>query len=585
MNDTFILLDDARANRARLYQDHRARILLPAARLDELDELLADGWARGLHATLRIPYEFGHALLGLAAPAAPLALDWYAALHHLHGDAIDAWLATQDDGAPAGLAGLHADSDPATYTAVIAAIHEELRAGNSYQINHTIRLHGAAYGQPAALYRRLRARQPAPYAAYAWHPDDGYTLCLSPELYLARDGGLLHTLPMKGTAPATGDDATDTAAAATLAADPKNRAENLMIVDLLRNDLSRLAEPFGVNVEQPFHVERHGRVLQMTSRVNARLRQGTGTAAILHATFPCGSITGAPKHNTMRLIHRFETSPRGIYTGALGYVERDRLRLNVAIRTLAINEENATFGVGGGITILSDAADEYRECQTKAAFLHALPDFGLIETLFVADGQARFLANHLARLAASAATFAIPCDIAVIQAAVQRTIAATIAPHRLKITLHPDGRHDIGEHPLDEQPATVTCYLYPEALPVRDLLRRHKTSHRVMNDRALACATTRGAFDAILTNTRGELLEGSRSSLILRLDGAWYTPPLAADILPGIRRARLLANPLPLGGGPLCERVLTTADLARAEAVILCNSLRGMMRVDHIIKE
>ena len=151
MNDTFILLDDARANRARLYQEHHARILLPAARLDELDELLADGWARGLHATLRIPYEFGHALLGLDAPTAPLTLDWYAALHPLHGEAIDAWLAAQDDGAPAGLAYLHADSDAATYAATIAAIHEELRAGNSYQINHTIRLRGSAYGQPAAL--------------------------------------------------------------------------------------------------------------------------------------------------------------------------------------------------------------------------------------------------------------------------------------------------------------------------------------------------------------------------------------------------------------------------------------------------
>ena len=584
MNDTFILLDDARANRARLYQEHHARILLPAARLDELDELLADGWARGLHATLRIPYEFGHALLGLAAPAAPLTLDWYAALHPLHGEAIDAWLAAQDDGAPAGLADLHADSDAATYAATIAAIHEELRAGNSYQINHTIRLRGSAYGQPAALYRRLRARQPAPYAAYAYHPDDGHTLCLSPELYLARDGALLHTLPMKGTAPATGDDATDTTAAAALATDPKNRAENLMIVDLLRNDLCRLAEPFGVNVEQPFHVERHGRVLQMTSRVNARLCQDTGTAAILRATFPCGSITGAPKHNTMRLIHRFESSPRGIYTGALGYVEPGHLRLNVAIRTLTLRDGTATFGVGGGITIQSDAADEYRECQTKAAFLTAPPDFSLIETLRVADKQAPFLAEHLARLAASATTFAIPCDSATIRAAVQRAIANTAAPQRLKITLHPNGSHSIEQQALDESPATVACCLYPETLPVHDLLRRHKTSHRVVNDRALAYATTRGAFDAILSNTRGELLEGSRSSLILRLDGAWYTPPLAADILPGIRRARLLADPQPLGGGTLRERVLTTADLARAEAVILCNSLRGIMRVNRVIQ-
>ena len=316
--------------------------------------------------------------------------------------------------------------------------------------------------------------------------------------------------------------------------------------------------------------------------LNARLRPHTTAAAILRATFPCGSITGAPKHNTMRLIHRFERSPRGLYTGALGYIERDRLRLNVAIRTLTLRDGAATFGVGGGITILSDAADEYRECHTKAAFLHAPPDFALIETLRTEGGHALRLDAHLARLAASAATFAIPCDTAAICAAVSRHLADGHGLRRLKITLHPDGRHHIAAHPLDEQPAAVACCLYPEALPVHDLLRRHKTSYRAVNDRALAHAATRGAFDAILTNTRGELLEGSRSSLILRLDGSWYTPPLAADILPGVMRARLIADPSPLGGGMLRESPLTTADLARAEAVILCNSLRGVMRVTHI---
>ena len=580
MNDnTFILLDDARTNRARLYQNHRARILLPAARLDELDDLLADGWARGLHATLRIPYEFGHALLGLDAPAAPLALDWYAALYHLHDDAIDAWLAAQDDGAPAGLADLHADSDAVTYAATIAAIHEELRAGNSYQINHTIRLRGSAYGQPAALYRRLRARQPAPYAAYAYHPDNGHTLCLSPELFLARDDDRLHTLPMKGTARATGDIA---AAKAALARDPKNRAENTMIVDLLRNDLSKIARPHGVSVSDAFHVAQHGEVLQMTSRVNAHLRPGTTHAAILRAAYPCGSITGAPKRITMQTIAALESSPRDLYTGALGYIEADKMRLNVAIRTLQITDGHARFGVGSGITIDSDADDEYRECQLKGAFLRHPPDIGLIETLRVADGAPQYFDAHLARLAASANALGLPCDVAAIRAAVIARCAAGTQPQRLKITLQHDGTPQLELAPLAAIARDVFVCEHGEALPDRDPLRRHKSTHRAHLDRIWQAAVAAGAFDALLYNERGELLEGARSSVFLRIDGAWHTPPLALDILPGIARARILVEPALIGATHITESRLTRADVARADTLLLTNSLRGVLTARRI---
>ena len=292
----YLLLDDARAGRARLYRDHIRRDTLTAADLDQLDTLLARGWADGLHAALRIPYEFGLALMELAESAPPLVLDWYARLDQLHGDAIDAWLRDQHDGAPAGLLDLHFDTDRAAYARTIAAIHELIRAGNTYQINYTLRATAAIYGNPIALYQRLRALQPAPYAALAWHPADGHTLCLSPELFLARDGNHLHTLPMKGTARATGD---IEAAKAALARDPKNRAENTMIVDLLRNDLSKIARPHGVSVSDAFHVARHGEVLQMTSRVNARLRPGITHAAILRA----GGQPARPLHRRARL-HR-----------------------------------------------------------------------------------------------------------------------------------------------------------------------------------------------------------------------------------------------------------------------------------------
>lgn len=570
----YLLLDDARAGRARLYRDHIRRDTLAAADIDQLDTLLARGWADGLHAALRIPYEFGVALMELAASAPPLILDWYARLDHLHGDAIDAWLHSQHDGAPAGLLGLQFDTDRAAYAHNIATIHELIRAGNTYQVNYTLRATAESYGNPVALYQRLRALQPAPYAALAWHPADGHTLCLSPELFLARDGDRLHTLPMKGTARATGDIA---AAKAALARDPKNRAENTMIVDLLRNDLSKIAHPHGVNVSDAFHVAQHGEVLQMTSRVNARLRPGTTHAAILRATFPCGSITGAPKRITMQTIAALETSPRDLYTGALGYIEPEEMRLNVAIRTLQITDGHARFGVGSGITIDSDADDEYRECQLKAAFLRHPPDIGLIETLRVEHGAPQHLDAHLARLANSAASLGLPCDKDAVRTAVIARCTGAHSTHRLKITLPRDGTPQLELAPLAAIARDVLVLEHPEALPDRDPLRRHKTTHRAHLDRIWRAATARGAFDALLYNERGELLEGARSSVFLRIDGAWHTPPLALDILPGIARARILADPALIGATRIAETRLSRADVARADTLLLTNSLRGIL--------
>ena len=570
----YLLLDDARAGRARLYRDHIRRDTLAAADLDQLDALLARGWADGLHAALRIPYEFGVALMELAATAPPLVLDWYARLDHLHGDAIDAWLRAQHDGAPAGLLGLQFDTDRAAYARTIAAIHALIRAGNTYQVNYTLRANAESYGNPVALYQRLRALQPAPYAALAWHPADGHTLCLSPELFLARDGDHLHTLPMKGTARAEGDIA---AAKAALARDPKNRAENTMIVDLLRNDLSKIARPHGVSVSDAFHVARHGEVLQMTSRVNARLRPGITHAAILRAAYPCGSITGAPKRITMQTIAALEHSPRDLYTGALGYIEPETMRLNVAIRTLQIADGRARFGVGSGITIDSDAAAEYQECHDKTAFLRHPPDIGLIETLRVADGVPQQLDAHLARLAASADALGLPCDAAALRAAVIAHCADANSTHRLKITLPRDGTPQIDLAPLDPIARDVFVLEHPKALPDRDPLRRHKSTHRAHLDRIWQAAVASGAFDALLYNESGELLEGARSSVFLQINGAWHTPPLALDILPGIARARILADPTLIGATHIAETRLSRADVARADTLLLTNSLRGIL--------
>ena len=402
------------------------------------------------------------------------------------------------------------------------------------------------------------------------------------------------------------------AAKAALARDPKNRAENTLIVDLLRNDLSKIARPHGVSVSDAFHVARHGEVLQMTSRVNARLRPGITHAAILRAAYPCGSITGAPKRITMQTIAALEGSPRDLYTGALGYIEPEEMRLNVAIRTLQITGGHARFGVGSGITIDSDADDEYRECQLKTAFLRHPPDIGLIETLRVADGAPQQLDAHLARLAASADALGLPCDAAALRAQCAREITANMPPplrsggglgwgcekprsdktqsalltrltraipqiHRLKITLQRDGHTHIELAPLAAIARDVFVCEHGEALPDRDPLRRHKSTHRAHLDRIWQAAVAAGAFDALLYNESGYLLEGARSSVFLQIDGVWHTPPLTLDILPGIARARILAEPALIGATHITESRLTRADVARADTLILTNSLRGVL--------
>jgi para-aminobenzoate synthetase/4-amino-4-deoxychorismate lyase len=275
----------------------------------------------------------------------------------------------------------------------IEAIHEYIRDGETYQINYTYRLDGQAWGSPVALYRRLRARQPVPYGALIALPpgapgDAGvrHVLSCSPELFLKHEAGTLTAKPMKGTAARMRTAEGDSEMARWLANDTKNRAENLMIVDLLRNDLGRIARIGSVKVPELFSIESHPTVFQMTSTVQAQLQGDLSFADLLRATFPCGSITGAPKHHTMELIARLESTPRGLYTGAVGWIDAPRggascgdFCLSVAIRTLTLGERRnglapARLGIGAGIVLDSEAESEYEECRLKARFLTGLND-------------------------------------------------------------------------------------------------------------------------------------------------------------------------------------------------------------------
>ncbi|QET00687.1 aminodeoxychorismate synthase component I [Cupriavidus pauculus] len=604
----FVLLDDATAPAAdpvsRLYTDFVREDVVPAgANVRTLDALLSAGWREGLHATLFAPYEFGGALVGapvhmggaLPFHDGALRVLWFRTLQRMTADDVGAWLASNAAAGPAGALGVRSDTPWPAYADAIARIHDWIEAGDTYQVNFTQRLRFAMFGDPVALHAALRAAQPVPYGVLARLPGDRWVSSLSPELFVAHDGnGHLLARPMKGTAPRGGDAAEDAEIARALAADPKNRAENVMIVDLLRNDLGRVAVPGSVRVPDLFAVTPFGRVLQMTSTVTAEARAGTRFGDLMAALFPCGSITGAPKRRTMEIIAALESSPRGIYTGAIGWLDPDgAFAMSVAIRTLVLDAMGddglraGEMGVGGGIVHDSVAADEYTECGWKARFLTAHdPGFTLFETMHARDGVCIAQSRHLARLAASAAAFGFAFDAEAAARAVQaEAVRLGDGDWRLRVSVDKAGTLAFASGALVPLAQPVAVDIAAEPLPDADPLRRYKTSARAVYDAGWQDAERRGAFDRLFFNTRGELLEGGRSSVFAKIDGEWLTPPLSADILPGVMRAQLLEQGVSQGvrqgdatlDGPAREATITRAMFARAQRVVVCNALRGAM--------
>ncbi len=596
--DCYALLDDASAvdaphARSRLYTGHQGT--LRCADVAGWPALLGDMQAaleRGLYAVSVLSYELGGHLLGtgthdLDGPLAQVLL--FERCQQLAPDQVAAWLAarTAHDAAPAGIAQVRANVNQAQFSAALARIHAYIEAGDTYQVNYTYRLAFDAFGSPCALYARLRARQPVPYGALIALPDGSCVLSLSPELFVRHAGGELLARPMKGTAPACDDSADNARAAAALAADPKNRAENLMIVDLLRNDLGRVAVTGSVQVPALFEVQRYSSVLQMTSTVRARLRLDASLAEIFKALYPCGSITGAPKRRTMEIIRELEPAARGVYTGAIGWFDPPgagaavgEFCLSVPIRTLALQApvdgvRRGQMGVGAGIVFDSVADDEYAECQLKARFLTGLPNqFELFETMHAtrADG-CRHRARHLARLHASAMYFGFACDLTAIATAVDAACAALPdgPAHRLRLAIDQAGAIAIQSAPLTPLTQAVRVLLAADASAADGLFLRHKSSVRSRYDAAWRDAEAHGAFDTLFFNERGELTEGGRSNVFVQIDGQWLTPALACGVLPGIMRGVLLEE------WDAREALITRAMLAGATQIVVCNALRGAL--------
>ncbi|HJU71068.1 MAG TPA: bifunctional anthranilate synthase component I family protein/class IV aminotransferase [Paucimonas sp.] len=611
-DDCFVLLDDcnatAAAPRSRLYTDYAG--VLSCTNVSELVSMLermADALQAGLHAVGLFAYELGAELHAIAAREEwgrtdPAQILLFRHCERLSADQVGRWLQERECAAqratgnassiPAGIGNVRSNIDGDEFAAAIARIHAYIAAGDTYQVNYTYRVRFDVFGSPVALYRHLRERQPVPHGAFAILPDGRAILSLSPELFIRHTGGQVVVQPMKGTAAATGDAGQDSANAAVLAADPKNRAENLMIVDLLRNDLGRIAHIGSVKASRLFEVARYGSVLQMTSSVHAQLRDDATLSDILAALYPCGSITGAPKHRTMQLIRELEPHARGLYTGAIGWFDAPAAErrigdfcLSVPIRTLVLQAPASDgvrvgeMGIGAGIVHDSVAADEYAECRLKAGFLTCLGnDFELFETMHVTRLEGcRHFDRHLRRLQASAAYFNFPCDRDAVHQAVQRACAdlPLHGAYRMRLALRDSGEYSIQVAPLAPLSGPVRVILADQATLAEDLFLRHKSSVRDRYDAAWRAAEAQGAFDMLFCNADGELTEGARSNIFVKLDGRWHTPPLACGLLPGVMRAVLLEDP----AWGACERRLVLDDLRNAQEVAICNALRGVLPV------
>lgn len=588
-----MLLETSRfdpANRhSYLFLNPTRRII--ANRLDDIPRLFHEieiALDQGLWVAGYLSYECGYHFEPVS-DVVPKSLAWFGAYEQVK--IFDHFRTVQDRDQASGpdesasaarcepiAASIELEISKESYVAAIARIKEQLAAGNTYQVNFTDRL---AFNSPlsaAAMFTALSAQQHVAYSAFL-NVEGQSIVCLSPELFFATQGDRIVTRPMKGTMPRGLDLADDERLADLLRNDEKNRSEHVMIVDLLRNDLGRICRSGSVEVKDPFSVERYDTLHQMTSTVVGNLRAGMTFYDIFRGLFPSGSITGAPKHRTMQIIHELERQRRGVYTGAIGFISPNRSSaFNVAIRTLVMQDGEVTMGVGGGIVADSKPEDEYRECLLKASFLtRRIEPFQLIETMLW-DGEFTLLNRHLDRMESSALYFGFPFDRARITATLFDLCKSppfkSGSRRRVRLTLAADGRAATEVSDCPYESSEISIWLTDERISSSDPFRRHKTTRRDPLDRLYKKAREHGFDEVIFANENGDITEGAISNIFIERRGNLVTPPVTSGLLPGILRRHILET----REGSL-EAVLKVDDLKSADVIYLCSSLRGLRRV------
>ncbi len=584
----FARFDDLRTGRALLFQDPSpGAVVLTAMTVAEVVPVLQSveaAVAQGCWAVGFVAYEAAAAFdpkLETRASYATgaqthLPLAWFGLFTAPRAAEASRPVAAGDR--PYTMAPWRAGSARADYQRNFAVVRSHLAAGDIYQCNLTTRMVSSSSGDLESLYRDLALAQGGAHNAYL---DTGRFVIASasPELFFEWTADRLITKPMKGTAARGRWSAEDLKQAAELANSAKDRAENLMIVDLLRNDLGKVAEWGSVKVSSLCAVERYETVWQLTSTVTAQPRSDTRLLDLFRALFPCASVTGAPKRSAMSLIAELEDSPRGVYCGAVGIVAplggSFRARFNVAIRTVLIDRSTgqALYGTGGGITWDSTANSEHSELMAKAAILHrVVEEFCLVETLGFRPGRGlRNRERHLARLGNSAGYFGFSFDLSKIRSRLRDALADRRQPCRVRLVLSSFGAIEVELAPMPpSEHHPVILAVDPEPVDSSSLWLYHKTTRRtIYQERA---GRHPEADDVILINERGEATEATIANLAVSLNGRWWTPPVDSGCLPGIQRARLLE------AGLLSERVISLADLNSAEEIALVSSLRGWRR-------
>lgn len=595
-HEPFVLLDDARPSGARDAQAfEHPRAIFVARRPEEVESALraADHARRASGATLAgyIAYEAGLALEPRLAPLAEARcgadgpLVWLGLFDHaetIPTAQVPQWLAARAAPGEVSIGPLEPQISLGAYDRAFTRLQDAIRAGDIYQANLTFPLAGPWRGDPLALYAAIR---PAAAAGYGGVVHDGshWLLSFSPELFFTLHEGAARVKPMKGTRPRGRDAAEDRAMREALAASAKDRAENLMIVDLMRNDLGRVAQAGSVTVESPFAIESFPTVHQMVSTIRARLRADCGAMDLIRAIFPCGSITGTPKIRAMELIGEVERDARGPYCGALGRIDgAGDAAFNVAIRTLRLTPDErggegrggrAVLGVGSAIVADSRMIAEWRECVLKGGFVReSAAGFDLIETMaFDPEKGIALLELHLERMKTSAAELGFAFDRHATRNQIQALCFETAEPSRIRLLLGRSGAIALEVSPL---PARLedgaACVILPLPVEDGDWRLRHKTSDRGFYEAALAVAHGAGATEALLLRDDGLLTEGSFTSIFVERDGKLLTPPARLGLLPGVLRRSLIED------GRAEEAELRIGDLEGG--FLIGNALRGLMK-------
>lgn len=553
---------------------------------------LSEGLAKGLFAVGLFNYELGHCfeakLTALERPESPPRLFTVLLFEkclQLTEDESAAFIERNlPPAGPAAVYDVHPTLSKDEYCRAIRRIKEYVREGDVYQVNFTFKYLFRHLGNPLALYAALRARQRVQYGAYIRTPGVS-VLSFSPELFLRKCREMVTVKPMKGTVKRGANASDDALLKAELQNGQKNRAENLMIVDLLRNDLGRVAELGTVRVDKLFEIETYETLFQMTSTISAKVDLRLSLHDLFAALYPCGSVTGAPKIRAMEIINELEAGERGLYTGAIGYMLPDGdCCFNVAIRTLVL-DENGTgeMGIGSGITFDSDENQEYEECILKGRFLTgADPGFRLIESLYChAPASFRNLELHLQRLRDSSNQFLFQCDTKAIRdALLSHASSLSAGPgYKTRLLLNKDGIFEIESAPLPSDEGDISgrfIMFSDKPTDSKNCLLYHKTTARHLYDSEYArVQKEHGCYEVIFCNERGEVTEGSRTNVFVQKDGKLYTSPVSCGLLNGVMRRLILQDPR----FNACERVLRPDDLVEADRVFVTNSVRGIVEV------